>query len=167
MTSPRAIQRVAIDTRRRAQPRRRKIQSECSCDDGDLGLTGSWSELLEQAGLRKTTVVTGELRRVEMTRRTSHGRRGRLGLRFLHGGAPSTGLSEQSTFYHVLGISSRLGWQVLASNSLIYDHTHKEDVAETESGHDAPRFDSLSRNAKKVREGTTPRPTVRLGRSAF
>ena len=26
-------------------PRRRYIQSECSCDDGELGLTGSWSEL--------------------------------------------------------------------------------------------------------------------------
>ena len=25
--------------------RRRYIQSECSCDDGELGLTGSWSEL--------------------------------------------------------------------------------------------------------------------------
>ena len=25
--------------------RRREIQSECSCDDGELGLTGSWSEL--------------------------------------------------------------------------------------------------------------------------
>ena len=32
-----------------------------------------------------------------MTRVTSHGRRGLLGLRFLHGGAPSTGLSEQTT----------------------------------------------------------------------
>ena len=25
--------------------RRRYIQSECTCDDGELGLTGSWSEL--------------------------------------------------------------------------------------------------------------------------
>ena len=46
----------------------------------------------------KTTVVTGELRRVEMTRLTGHGRRGRLGIRFLHLGAPSTDLSEQPTF---------------------------------------------------------------------
>ena len=29
----------------RLTQRRRKIQSECSCDDGELGLTGSWSEL--------------------------------------------------------------------------------------------------------------------------
>ena len=29
----------------RITPKRREIQSECSCDDGGLGLAGSWSEL--------------------------------------------------------------------------------------------------------------------------